>query len=507
LNYLVEEMDINPLLANIGFSAISTAINSTLQSFAPTGEKDIFKHIYETYEKNALTFLGAGDPRDPNYAWQQAAYIAQIQDFSTIIREQGLETALNTYATSFFNSTAVNAIVSTGVTIGEYFKTKWDAGQTEQVDLKNGKTAKGVKVEDTESILLFDDEGNIIGLKEGEELNFGDIGVDGEGKMGLLNGYLSGEYVPGLGFTMDMEGGYVTNAKIVNPLSGDTLYWVRPAGNGKHLYFDDYGDYVNYQIEDLLNDNYSIELDGIGLSSSFDVIFDAGLNPADYDLITETFGLTIDEIENMVTHLKYDGNEYTFEVDMPAGITMDIGDNSSLVSMFFGDIKETVTGTTMDGLSAIDRFSLSFRRVFTIFNGISDSAITWFSSSNIIPEVFDRAVDFAQSLPIKEFLVDVRDVVKAEIEDFASNIANMSEEEKLQKLDRLKNIADLIPSAPDLEEDAFDCFDNIGIMVVDAARKTEGYKEIVSQMSEREQVFHSLIWEVIKQLMDVKSRD
>jgi len=151
LNYLVEEMDINPLLANIGFSVISTAINSTLQSFAPTGEKDIFKHIYETYEKNVLTFLGAGDPRDPNYAWQQAAYIAQIQDFTTIIKEQGLETALNTYATSFFNSTAVNAIMDTGKTIGGYFEEKLRQVSQEQkeVDIvvidSTGKEAEKVK--------------------------------------------------------------------------------------------------------------------------------------------------------------------------------------------------------------------------------------------------------------------------------------------------------------------------------------------------------------------------
>jgi hypothetical protein len=44
-------------------------------------------------------------------------------------------------------------------------------------------------------------------------------------------------------------------------------------------------------------------------------------------------------------------------------------------------------------------------------------------------------------------------------------------------------------------------------MVMDAARETDGYKEIVDQMSPREQVLHSLMWEVIKQLMDIKSKD
>jgi len=172
-------MDVNPLLANIGFSAVAGAIEGAI-----SGE-GIFEHMFDMYADNALAFLGGGTSSDP---WMQAAYIAQIQDFTEIAREKGLINALNTYATGFFNSTAVNSIVRTGLTIGEYFQTKWDAGQTEQVDLKNGETTKGVRVEDTESILLFDDEGNVIGLKEGKSLNFGEIGVDGEGKMGLIEG-------------------------------------------------------------------------------------------------------------------------------------------------------------------------------------------------------------------------------------------------------------------------------------------------------------------------------
>ena len=255
LNYLVEKMDVNPLLANIGFSAIAGAIEGAI-----SGE-GIFEHMFEMYEKNALAFFGGGTSSDP---WQQAAYIAQIQDFTQIARERGFVEALNTYATGFFNSTAVNSIVTTGLTIGDYFKNKWDLGQTEQITLKDGQTVDGVRAENTESILLFDSEGNIIGLKEGENLIFGDIGVDGQGKMALLNGYIAGEYIPSLGITMDIEDGYATNARIIDPITGDTLYWLYPKSDGGYLGFDNLETLNDFRIQKIANTevDFDISFDG-----------------------------------------------------------------------------------------------------------------------------------------------------------------------------------------------------------------------------------------------------
>ena len=103
LDYVTEALDLNPLLANIGFSAIATLLQAGIQAGMPNGEKNIFKTVFEIYKNNTLTFLGYGDPSNPNYAWQQAAYISQILDFSDIIRDQGLVEALNIYAMGFFS--------------------------------------------------------------------------------------------------------------------------------------------------------------------------------------------------------------------------------------------------------------------------------------------------------------------------------------------------------------------------------------------------------------------
>jgi len=148
------------------------------------------------------------------------------------------------------------------VTIGDYFSGKYNTDQTEQVALKDGTTVTGARAEDTDTILLFDDEGNIIGLKDGEKLIYGDLAVDGQGKMALLNGYIDGTYVPELGITMDIENGYATNARIVAPLTGDTLYWVRHREDGGNIYYNSHGEYVDARITGF--DGYEVSLyDGL----------------------------------------------------------------------------------------------------------------------------------------------------------------------------------------------------------------------------------------------------
>jgi len=58
LNYLTEEFDLNPLLANIGFSAISLGIEGIING------SGIFENIFGKYKKNALTFMGVNEKPD-----------------------------------------------------------------------------------------------------------------------------------------------------------------------------------------------------------------------------------------------------------------------------------------------------------------------------------------------------------------------------------------------------------------------------------------------------------
>ncbi|KJJ83258.1 membrane protein [Candidatus Omnitrophus magneticus] len=256
INYLVEESRIDPLLANIGFSAIALGINGTLQAmFSGDNNFDIFKFMTDTYKKNALVFLGTGASND---SWMKAVYMSQIENFSEIIKTRGIVDALNSYGTGFFNGIAINAVTTAGFSIGEYFKEKWDRGEKEQIILRDGRVVDGVRAENTETILLFDSNGNIVGLKDEEKFIYGEIGIDGQNKMAILNGYIEGEYIAGLGVYMDVEKGYVTNARIIAPDTGETLYWIRPGEGESYLSFDNYDDYINYEIEEISNKKFSV---------------------------------------------------------------------------------------------------------------------------------------------------------------------------------------------------------------------------------------------------------
>jgi len=224
VNYAVEEWDVNPLLANLAFSAVAVTIQSALPSDDPKNkDMNLFERIADTYIKNALTFLGYNpiplkdNPKylNPdgtfddvlfnrdmgNYYWQEAAYVSQILDFSDIVQQKGIEEALNIYGTSFFNSVTVNAIVETGLTIGEYFQQyldQTDPGQTElEVEIrdKDGKVVgKALFRKNAE------DKWDLVGR---EDINgykaTGDIYVDASGKIGFSGNatliYESEDYV------------------------------------------------------------------------------------------------------------------------------------------------------------------------------------------------------------------------------------------------------------------------------------------------------------------------
>jgi hypothetical protein len=243
LNYLTEEMDVDPLLANIGYAAVGSLLDATFSPTTPGDDRNIMEKVFDTFTGNALTMLGY-NPKPQmydqkywdldtttgtsvfnegrynsaltQYSWQESAYAGQIQDFTNIMRNQGIEAALYTYAIGLFNSTAVSTIANVaGIAIdniGTYFKT-----EIEKFKL-NPSSTQNVTVEDIDentkkySVMVRDEETGEMVLKaefkeaydeimgeyfyfEGYEDNNGfkaegDWGIDANGKGGLRSGAL-----------------------------------------------------------------------------------------------------------------------------------------------------------------------------------------------------------------------------------------------------------------------------------------------------------------------------
>ncbi len=290
LNFATEELGISPLLANIGFSAISGAINAGIQA-ATGGSQDVFGSLFQTYKDNALTFLGYGDPSN---AWQQAAYISQILDFSNIVQERGLVDALNTYGAGFFNAVAVSNIMQSGYTFGDYFAEKLQTGQYTTRILDDGTEVKVVTIEDNQSNTISDTffqekgegESRYWDLIGGEEysggnsyLGWGDFGVDAYGKLGYTDAEIYAMFDSDIQYQR-IVGGQQAYAEIKDSL-GNTLLVIEPTAGGHFNVYDSYGDYVDAKINTLLSGKaysfddallkYYQELDSTNSTSLFDV--------------------------------------------------------------------------------------------------------------------------------------------------------------------------------------------------------------------------------------------
>ena len=73
LNYAVQELNWNPLLTNLGFSAIAQFLQAAIvPSDVPNDERNVFEKMFDTFVGNVATFLGYNPTpnRDSSIFWE-----------------------------------------------------------------------------------------------------------------------------------------------------------------------------------------------------------------------------------------------------------------------------------------------------------------------------------------------------------------------------------------------------------------------------------------------------
>lgn len=240
IDYLTDTLELDPLIANIGFSAIATALQTGLNL---SSGQNIFQEMFNIYEKHAIAYIGSGS----DSAWERASYFARIKDFTEIIREHGLEEALTTYASGFFNSVAVSAIIESGKTIGQYF-----AEQLAQVSAGQNEA----------NITLLDGAGNILGeaefarqygvwdlmgIQENGNWSRGDVYMDAYGKLGYYNDSETYDKFGDYYIYQRIDNGNQTYAEIRDK-DGNTIILIEPTKDGGYNYYNSYGEYVDAKI-------------------------------------------------------------------------------------------------------------------------------------------------------------------------------------------------------------------------------------------------------------------
>ena len=112
LNWLTEELDLNPLLANMGFSVIAQLLQATITpSSDPNDDRNVFEKMFDAFKGNVATFLGHNPTPNKwderfwkpnadgtayvfqenlynqawgNYYWEESAHMSQILNLNGV---------------------------------------------------------------------------------------------------------------------------------------------------------------------------------------------------------------------------------------------------------------------------------------------------------------------------------------------------------------------------------------------------------------------------------------
>ncbi len=115
LSFATQGLD--PLLGGLASATVTSAIDGLITAQNPldpaSKRKGIFAGIGETLTRavGGFTEIGKVVPGDPVTTAQN---LAKLNDFSTIVREQGLGAAVETYATSLLYRESVESLISAG---------------------------------------------------------------------------------------------------------------------------------------------------------------------------------------------------------------------------------------------------------------------------------------------------------------------------------------------------------------------------------------------------------
>ncbi len=164
LQWAADELELDPLVGALASNAIAGAIEGILEDGNPI--RGVFDSAYKA-GTGFLTMGGSGAT-----PWEQAAYAAQISDFTKIVREQGIEVAIETYATGFFHQETINSIWK----LGGIYDLIANADQVEITENDKGEQVKRIYLSEITS--------------EGDKAtaNFIDLSINDDRLMGRREG-------------------------------------------------------------------------------------------------------------------------------------------------------------------------------------------------------------------------------------------------------------------------------------------------------------------------------
>ena len=208
IGFAGEQAGLDPLAQALSSRAIVGFLDG---AFNP--HKTVGASIFDAFKKSTfdLATLGGDKANDP---YSRAVYLAKINDFSNIIRERGLTTALETYATSIFQRQAVEDIYRLGgfadLLLGNVSFTKL-----------NGLDVKKITINSDTALFLDPITEDIRGRQLSRDyIEAGVYGISPDGQFKLLRGSVSTRVGGDLWVNLKIEDG-LPNGYSFTPVADD----------------------------------------------------------------------------------------------------------------------------------------------------------------------------------------------------------------------------------------------------------------------------------------------
>ena len=210
INYLMEELDLPPMLEQMGSQFLSSIANTLVPGIAGA-----ISHAMGSFADNALT-VDTKPSKDAlkywddgvfnhdayatdmaNWSWENKGYQQMSKSFKEHIESGGLEQALNDYEEKLFNEQIRNTITNDGFTLGGYFDERLRNGNYNLGTWSDGTEYATVEVFDSENTRIaeayfgdFDGTtwNNYLGNQEAGFVAFGDIFIDPYGDLKFMEG-------------------------------------------------------------------------------------------------------------------------------------------------------------------------------------------------------------------------------------------------------------------------------------------------------------------------------
>ncbi|MFH1310472.1 MAG: hypothetical protein ABIH85_07345 [Candidatus Omnitrophota bacterium] len=364
MEWAADELGMDPLIAALSSNAIAGAIEGILE------DGNAVRGIFDSAYKAGTGFLTLGGTGVTS--WEQAAYIAQVQDFTRILKQDGIGQAMETYAAGYFHQTTIDSIWKMG---GIYdllvnpnqveITTNGKGEQVKRIYLSEIKTEEDKNTANFIDLSLNGDR--LMGRREGNVTEHCEYSLQPDGTEKLWKG--EQEYDLGNGFKrIDVVEGYKTVKSILLDSEGNQILILEPRDGTDRIKYDYNNNPTEFKITEGYSEDFEIQIkafeqNGTNEGSGEIIFFDKNTDKIALIMKVDegipTFEGNIDKVGEILIEM---GDELASQLNPKYALVSNIAKLYNTFVNMYNDTKQSKVDDTND----------NFRVAFQALEGSTD---------------------------------------------------------------------------------------------------------------------------------------